>query len=114
MKRKDVVISIRGLQQIDGELDTVELETCGRYAMENGGYCISYDESETTGFAGSHTTLKIDQARRQVTMRRSGKTNSQLIVEKGRRHQCLYDTGFGPVTIGISGGAVRCTLDETG
>ncbi|MBP0981316.1 MAG: DUF1934 domain-containing protein [Oscillospiraceae bacterium] len=50
----------------------------------------------------------------RVTMRRSGSFDTQLIIEKGSRHQCLYDTGFGAITVGINGRDVRSTLNDDG
>ena len=110
--KKDVTLTIRGTQRIDGDEETVELFTCGQLFRRNGSYWISYDESETTGFAGHHTTLHIEKDR--VTMRRSGKSNSSLVIEKGARHLCTYDTGYGELCIGISGSFVSSSLDDNG
>jgi len=110
--KKNVMLTIRGTQRVDGEEETVELFTLGQLARRNGSYWISYEESETTGFAGHRTTLHIEPNR--VTMRRTGATSSNLVIEKGARHQCLYDTGFGALNIGISGSFVRSTLSDDG
>ena len=110
--KKNVMLTIRGTQRIDGQEETVELLTCGQLARRNGSYWISYDESETTGFAGHRTTLHIETNR--VTMRRTGLTSSNLVIEKGARHQCAYDTGFGMLNIGICGSFVRSSLDDNG
>jgi len=99
--KKDVIITIKGTQKIDGELDSIELLTCGRFYRKDRDYFLSYDESETTGFAGRRTTVRIEDGQR-VTMQRTGPILSQLIVEKGRRHQCIYNMGEGEdaVTVG--------------
>ncbi len=110
--RKNVMLTIRGTQRIDGQEETIELLTCGQLARRNGSYWISYDESETTGFAGHRTTLHIEKNR--VTMRRTGLTSSNLVIEKGARHQCNYETGYGPLNIGICGSFVRSTLSDEG
>ena len=47
-------------------------------------------------------------------MSRHGSVESQLIVEKGRRHQCNYETGYGSMTIGVSGDEIRSTLTDEG
>lgn len=111
--KKDVMIQIKGIQRVDGELDSVELLTCGRFYRKNDSYYLSYEESETTGFEGCRTTLRVD-AEERVTMRRAGRTNSQLVVEKGCRHQCHYDTGFGPLVVGVSGERIKSTLSDKG
>ncbi len=106
------MLTIRGTQRIDGQEETIELLTIGQLARRNGSYWISYDESETTGFAGNRTTLHIEKNR--VTMRRTGVTAANLVIEKGARHQCSYDTGFGALNIGICGSFIRSSLDDSG
>ncbi len=110
--KKDAMISIKGIYNVDGSPDTVELLTCGRFYRRNNSYWLSYEESETTGFEGHKTTLHIENDK--VTMRRSGLSESQLVVQSGKRHQCLYDTGFGAITVGVNGRTVKSTLDDNG
>lgn len=111
--KKDVLIQITGLQTVDGEEDRVELVTVGRYYRKGECYYISYQESEATGFAGSRTTVKVEPENRVVLLR-SGSTSSQLIVERGQRHQCCYGTGYGDLLIGISGESVESNLCDAG
>ena len=110
--KKDAMISIKGIYNVDGSPDTVELLTCGRFYRRNNSYWVTYDETETTGYEGHKTTLHIEPDK--VTMRRSGLSESQLVVQSGKRHQCLYDTGFGAITVGVNGRAVKSTLDDNG
>lgn len=111
--KKDVLIKIRGVYIVDGSRDVVELMTMGRFYRKNGNYYISYDESEATGFKDTKTTLKVERDDR-VTMLRSGAARSQLIIERGVRHQCLYGTGAGDLTIGVSGDEIISNLTEDG
>lgn len=110
--KKEAMITIKGIYNVNGERDVVELLTCGDFYKKNDGYWLSYDETETTGFEGHRTTLHVEQGR--VTMQRTGLTNSQLVVEKGCRHQCSYDTGYGAIMVGINGRDIRSTLSEDG
>ena len=110
--KKDAMITIKGIYDAEGSKDTIELLTCGRFYRRNNSYWVSYQETETTGFEGHKTTLHIEPDK--VTMRRSGVSESQLVVQKGVRHQCLYDTGFGAMTIGVSGKEVKSTLSDLG
>lgn len=112
--RKKVLINIKGIQYYDDDKDVVELMTVGRFYRKNGSYYISYDESEATGFEGSKTTLKVEQDSGRVTMLRSGAIKSQLIIEKGTRHQCHYDTGYGPMIMGVWGNRIQSTLGDDG
>lgn len=113
--QKDVLISITGtVIAEDGTPDVVELVTAGRYYKRNGKYYIRYLESEATGFAGVTTTVKVEGDQSAVTLTRSGAAASRLILEKGKRHLCQYDTGMGQMLIGISGCQIHSALDELG
>lgn len=110
--KKEVMIKIKGVNQVEGQEDIIEMVTTGVFSRQNGKYYISYEESEATGFEGSKTTLKVEKGR--VTMLRMGDAPSQLIVEDGIRHQCSYNTGYGPLMLGISGKGIRSTLTDQG
>ena len=110
--KKDVLISIRGVQRVEGQEETIELMTVGNLYKKKDFYYLSYDETEATGFEGARTTLKLENDR--VTMLRSGPYRSQLIVERGRRHQCYYGTEHGEMLIGVSGGSISSTLGDNG
>ena len=108
------MITIKGTQFADNEQDSVELTTVGRLYRRGKAYYICYNESEATGFDGAKTTLKVEGDRR-VTMRRTGENmRSQLIIEKGERHQCFYDTGYGAMMLGISGDDIISCLNDSG
>lgn len=111
--KKDVLISIKGVYDSEDDHDVVELFTTGVYYKKNGCYVISYDETEATGFEGSRTTLLVDN-QDKVTLTRSGKARSQLIVERGVRHQCHYDMGFGELMIGVLGNRIKSSLGDAG
>lgn len=111
--RKDVLISIKGIYSSEDDHDEVELFTTGTYYKRDGSYFICYDETEATGFEGSRTTLQVDDEDK-VTMKRSGKSKSQLIVERGVRHQCHYDIGYGDMMIGVLGSSIKSTLGDVG
>ena len=112
--KKDVLIEIRGVYRQENDEDEIELFTTGSYYKRNGAYYIAYDESEATGFGDdTHTVLKVEQEGR-VTLSRTGANRSQLIIERGVRHQCHYDTGYGAMTIGVSGDRVVSHLDDHG
>ena len=112
--KKDVKINIVGIQTVNGEREVVEVFTEGNYCEKNGCYYISYMETEETGFAGAKTTLKVDKDKEKVVLLRSKPAESQLVIEKGGRHLCSYNTGYGNVMIGISGTKITSHLNEKG
>lgn len=111
--KQEVLIKIKGTQRIDQEADSVELVTGGYFYEKNGIYYLTYDESEATGYAGCKTTLKIEPGHR-ATMIRYGESRSQLVIEPGVRHQCYYDTGYGPLMVGVMGDKLETHLDHSG
>lgn len=89
-----VIFKITGTQKtLDGEENTIELITEGKYYEKNDSIFLVYDESEISGMEGSTTTLKIEDEK--VTMKRFGSSESKLIFEQGVRHESLYVTAYG-------------------
>ncbi len=111
--KEDYLIKIEGTQKTPDDENTVTLMTKGMFQLKNGSYFITYKETEATGYDGSTTTVKVD-SRGKVSMIRFGKTQSQLSIESGKRHICHYETGFGALSLGISGINIINTLEPTG
>ncbi len=99
-------------QTTDAGTDSSELFTKGEFREYGGSYFIDYDESEATGYEGSHVQLKIDNG--LMTMTRTGAVFSSLIFENGKRHYCQYGTEYGDCMIGISTTDMKNKLDENG
>ena len=112
--KKDVLINIKGIYRGEGDSDVVELFTTGQYYKRDGHYYISYEESEATGFEGSRTTLKVEPDRDTVTLSRTGTATTEIIVERGVRHQCHYDIGVGDMMIGVMGNRIKSSLTDSG
>ncbi len=110
---EDYMIRIEGKQKTPDDENAVTLMTRGSYQLKNGNYFITYKETEATGYEGSTTTVKVDKSG-VVTMIRFGKANSQLSIESGKRHVCHYETGFGALSLGISGNNIINTLNDEG
>lgn len=113
-RRRSGMISIHGSQLVGGIRERVDLFTAGSYAIRDGNFLITYDESGVSGFPNCRTTLCYEPVRNQVTLRRNGAFRSELIVEKGRRHQCTYECDDGTFVLGVSGDSVESSLSENG
>ena len=99
--KKTVVLSIRGTQNYIGqEPDVIELATEGTMELRDGGWDISYDETELTGMAGVTTTFRVEPGK--VTLRRSGKLNSEMVFQEGIRHESLYKLDFGALLMTVT------------
>ena len=108
------LITIKGTMEQRGDSDTVELMTRGSLVHKEGAYYIVYKETEATGYEGCTTTVKVADDARKVSMLRYGKVPSQLIIEKGTRHLCHYETGYGAVSLGVAADIIEHELNEDG
>lgn len=99
--KQDVVLQICGRQSYDGqEPDVIELMTEGTMELVDGGWDISYEESELTGMAGVTTTFRVEPG--QVTLRRTGKLRSEMVFRQGVRHESLYQLDFGALLMTVT------------
>lgn len=98
--KQTVVLSIRGRQSYaDQEPEIIELVTEGTMEFRNGGWDISYEESELTGLAGVTTTFRVEPGK--VTLTRKGALNSQMVFQEGVSHDSLYQMAFGALMITV-------------
>ena len=108
-----VMLSIRGRQTYqDQEPDVIELVTEGTLEYINGGWDISYEETELTGLQGVCTLFRVEPDK--VILTRSGRLNSQMIFEKDVNHDSLYQMEFGALLITVCAKWLSADLDETG
>ena len=123
--KEDYIIRIKSRieQHVDEPAETeekeefVELMTRGSFTLKGGSYYLTYKETETTGYEGCTTTLKIAADGSRVAMLRFGKgggAGTQLVIEKGRRNLCHYETGYGSVSLGVAADVIEQRLDENG
>ena len=98
--KKACMLSIRGRQSYDGqEPEVIELVTEGTMEFKDGGWDISYQESELTGLAGVTTTFRVEQGK--VILTRTGNLKSQMIFEMGVPHDSLYQMAFGTLMLTV-------------
>ena len=114
MTTENVIISIKGKQlYAESGPDEMELVTAGSLRRDGqGGYSISYQDTELTGLEGTTTRLYVNGGR--VTLLREGSINSQMVFEMGKRHMSMYETPYGALSIGINTKRLRSTLNEAG
>ena len=110
---KDVIIKVVGTQGIDGEEDTVELTTEGRFGINDGRYFLSYDEGQMLETGRVKTKIFINSPD-SVVLQRSGDISSRMEIIKGERKSCFYSTPVGDICIGIYGENIELDLNEKG
>ena len=106
---KDVLITIKGTQEYEGDADVIEMMTVGTLEESEGNCRLIYKEDDESGGTVTTTLTVCDK---MVTLERSGALNSRMIIEQGQRHICHYDTGFGELMIGVFGESICSTLDR--
>lgn len=98
--KQEVILSLRGKQTYDGqEPDVIELVTEGTMEFRDGGWDISYQESDLTGLKGVTTTFRVEPGK--VTLTRTGALKSQMVFQKGIAHESLYQMPFGVMMISV-------------
>ena len=108
---RDVIISVISSQRSEGsDTEYLEMVTEGKYYKKGKTYYITYTESETTGLAGTTTTVKV--ADQSLTLIRFGAVNSQFIFQLGKKHLSHYDTVHGSFTIGIITDTINLDLND--
>lgn len=106
-------INIVGRQKIDDDVGEVTLTTLGSYVTKGDTRFIVYKEYDADrNNAATTSVLKVDSGNTVTLMRGGG--NTRLILEKGKRHQCQYDTGFGALMVGVFTSEVDSRLHDKG
>ncbi len=111
--KQPVNITIRGVYRTAEEESTAELFTTGMMYQGKGSLYITYEETETTGFEGCVTTLRLEPSGR-MTMLRKGQASSHLVLQEGVRHVGSYSVYGGSMEIGVYTDRLDCRMDEHG
>lgn len=108
-----VMLSVRGSQHYVGqEPDVIELVTSGTLEAIDGGWEISYQESDLTGMDGVTTVFRVEKEK--VTLNRTGKLVSEMIFREGVAHESLYKMEFGALLISVCATQIRWQITPDG
>ena len=100
MKHK-VLLSVMGKQTYgDQEPEVIQLVTEGTMEFSDGGWDISYQESELTGLQGVTTTFRVEPDK--VTLIRTGSLRSTMEFRVGQPHDSLYQMEFGALMLTVT------------
>ncbi|MGM9661180.1 MAG: DUF1934 domain-containing protein [Faecousia sp.] len=98
--KQAVMLSLRSCQRYEEqEPEVLELVTEGIMEYRNGGWDISYAESELTGLAGVTTTFRVEPDK--VTLLRTGGLKSEMVFQRGVTHDSLYQMPFGALLLTV-------------
>ena len=100
---KNVVVTIKGKSFTEGkDVDVTEVCSIGSLKSATDGVSVTYDDSMSVGVNGVTATLKAFY-NGLVTIERKGILEHKLMVEKDKRHLCIYTTPYGNMTVGVFG-----------
>lgn len=107
------IISVTGIQEVDGETDKIEVIVTGDYIEKNGHRYIKYKEydAEDPNIV-LDTVVKVEDGK--VSIIRMGDRPSRLILQQGVRHQCHYNTVMGDLMMGVYTSAIEDNLTDNG
>ncbi len=106
------IIKINDLHKAGSEKESSELITTGSLRFFGEDYKIRYKET-SEGLDDCFVTLSYENGS-CVTMTRSGSFTAQMIMEKGKRHTCVYETPMGSLSLGIYTHKVESTMTPEG
>ena len=111
--KQNVVLSIVGRQSyMDQDPEQLELVTDGILEDTGNTWVLSYEESELTGMAGVTTTFIVESDK--ITLKRTGKLNSQMIFQEGVTHESLYEMEFGALMISVCANRIMADICHDG
>jgi len=106
----EIMIEIKStIEQIDGEVNTIEMVTEGELYQKNGSIFLMYYESEVSGMEGSKTMLKISEE--TITMTRFGQTNSKIIFDINHPMTSVYHTPYGAFDMNVETESLEKSMD---
>lgn len=106
--KKTVVLSLEGRQKYaDQPPEVIQLVTEGTMELVDGGWEISYEETQLTGMEGVTTTFRVEPG--QVTLIRSGNLHSKMVFREGVSDDSLYRMPFGALMLTVT--ATRVFFD---
>ena len=108
-----VILDIQGRQSYqDQEPEIITLTTEGTMELRDGGWDISYEESDLTGLKGVMTTFRVEPDK--VILTRTGNLHSQMVFQQGKSHDSLYQMPFGALMITICATSVFYDITPDG
>jgi len=107
------MLSLKSITFQNGEKEETELFTKAVYSHRNNIHIFSYEDTSATGFEGSVTTITVN-GNDSASITRVGTANSNLTLEKNKKHFCHYGTPYGDFQIGIMTHFIKNNIDTSG
>jgi uncharacterized beta-barrel protein YwiB (DUF1934 family) len=92
MQEQKVKVTVKSVNDTGSGIEKLEVVSFGTLRERNGSWYARYAESETTGFAGTHTTIKWNQER--IVVLRSGSLEHRQEFFPGLEIDTIYKTPY--------------------
>jgi len=107
--KKNVVITVRGLQREVDDNEPVEVISAGTYLRKADTHYLSYEEADEDG--------KITKNRIKITpdcieMTKQGGITTQMLFAIGQKQYTCYATPFGDLTLGVTTKMINLAEEE--
>ncbi len=108
--KKDVLVSISGLQYEVDKDDAVEIISVGEYYIRNNKHYILYEEVLEDLDGITNCTIKISED--QIDIIKRGSTNVHMIFEENKKNTTYYHTPFGDLQVGVYTSSIKVLEEE--
>ena len=107
--KKNVVITVRGLQRQVDEDEPIEVISAGTYLRKADTHYLSYEEADEDG---KITKNRIKITPESIEMTKQGNITTQMIFMEGKKQYTCYETPFGELTLGMTTKRIKITEEE--
>ena len=104
--KKQVLITVKNTQEVDGQTDSGEMTTTGELWQEEDRLTLRYREVAEDEEIETTVTLDGSADPPPVRIARIGETESRMTVEQGKRHHSIYNLGPCEFALGVYGETV--------
>ena len=107
--KKNVVITVRGLQPSVDADEPVEVISAGTYMRKENTHYLSYEEADEEGHI---TKNRIKITADTIEMTKQGNVATQMIFLLGEKQYACYATPFGELTLGMTTNRITVREEE--
>lgn len=107
--KKNVVITVRGLQRQVDEDEPVEVISAGTYLRKDDTHYLSYEEADEDG---KITKNRIKITPDSIEMTKQGGITTQMIFMMDQKQYACYETPFGELTLGMTTKHIKVTEEN--
>lgn len=107
--KKNVVITVQGLQRQVDDGEPVEVISAGTYLRKDNTHYLSYEEADEDG---KITKNRIKITSECIEMTKQGGIATQMLFVIGQKQYTCYATPFGDLTLGVTTKSIKVTEEE--